>query len=176
MVVTTLHDIRLDSIMLQNLPIMLFGISLVFCLLCFLGMHCADNLYIQLHIYFAKKIELQEKLQYKSFIVMFFKMSKLMSVHKFVNFNSYLMVMSSVYIPQIHKIIYKSYANHKLNHLHRFVACWTMTMDLNHFCGIVFQHLELVLYRLDSLSKQLNCLNQFFVTRHNNSLIAVTAK
>ena len=37
---------RLESIMLQNLPIMLFGISLIFCLLClflcFLDMDYAD--------------------------------------------------------------------------------------------------------------------------------------
>ena len=37
---------RLESIMLQNLPIMLFGISLIFCLLClflcFLNMDYAD--------------------------------------------------------------------------------------------------------------------------------------
>ena len=41
---------RLESIMLQNLLIMLFGISPIFCLLCsflcFLGMHYADNLYL----------------------------------------------------------------------------------------------------------------------------------
>ena len=41
---------RLDSIMLQNLLFMLFGISPIFCLLClflcFLGMHYADNLYL----------------------------------------------------------------------------------------------------------------------------------
>ena len=41
---------RPESIMLQNLPIMLFGISLIFCLLClflcFLEMHYADNSYI----------------------------------------------------------------------------------------------------------------------------------
>ena len=41
---------RLESIMLHNLLIMLFGISPIFCLLCsflcFLGMHYADNLYL----------------------------------------------------------------------------------------------------------------------------------
>ena len=41
---------RPESIMLQNLPIMLFGISLIFCLLClflcFLDMDYADNSYI----------------------------------------------------------------------------------------------------------------------------------
>ena len=41
---------RPESIMLQNLPIMLFGISLIFCLLClflcFLDMHYADSSYI----------------------------------------------------------------------------------------------------------------------------------
>ena len=45
--------IRLESIMLQNLLIMLFGISPIFCLLCsflcFLGMHYADNLLYILH-------------------------------------------------------------------------------------------------------------------------------
>ena len=39
-------NVRLESIMLQNLPIMLFGISLIFCLLClflcFLHMDYAD--------------------------------------------------------------------------------------------------------------------------------------
>ena len=39
-------SIRLESIMLQNFPIMLFEISLIFCLLwfflCFLGMDYAD--------------------------------------------------------------------------------------------------------------------------------------
>ena len=42
-------EIRLESIMLQNLPIMLFGISLIFCLLClflcFLDMDYADISY-----------------------------------------------------------------------------------------------------------------------------------
>ena len=42
--------IRLESIMLHNLLIMLFGISPIFCLLCsflcFLGIHYADNLYL----------------------------------------------------------------------------------------------------------------------------------
>ena len=41
---------RLESIMLHNLLIMLFGISPIFCLLCsflcLLGMHYADNLYL----------------------------------------------------------------------------------------------------------------------------------
>ena len=41
---------KLESIMLQNLLIILFGISPIFCLLCsfycFLGMHYADNLYL----------------------------------------------------------------------------------------------------------------------------------
>ena len=41
---------RLGSVMLHNLLIMFFGISLIFCLLwsflCFLGMHYADNLYL----------------------------------------------------------------------------------------------------------------------------------
>ena len=41
---------RLESIMLHNLLIMLFGIFPIFCLLCsflcFLGMHYADNLYL----------------------------------------------------------------------------------------------------------------------------------
>ena len=41
--------IKVESIMLQNLFIMLFGISQIFCLLCsflcFLGMCYADNLY-----------------------------------------------------------------------------------------------------------------------------------
>ena len=41
---------KVESIMLQNLLIMLFGISPIFCLLCsflcFLGMHYADNLYL----------------------------------------------------------------------------------------------------------------------------------
>ena len=41
---------RLESIMLQTLLIMLFGISPILCLLCsfscFLGIHYADNLYL----------------------------------------------------------------------------------------------------------------------------------
>ena len=41
---------RLESIMLQNLLMMLFSISPIFCLLCsflcFLGMNYADNLYL----------------------------------------------------------------------------------------------------------------------------------
>ena len=41
---------RLESIMLHNLLIMLFGISPIFCLLCsflcFLGMHYADNIIV----------------------------------------------------------------------------------------------------------------------------------
>ena len=45
-----LQEFRPESIMLQNLPIMLFGISLIFCLLClflcFLDMNYADNSYI----------------------------------------------------------------------------------------------------------------------------------
>ena len=43
-------DCRLESIMLQNLLIMLFDISPIFCLLCsflcFLGMHHADDIYL----------------------------------------------------------------------------------------------------------------------------------
>ena len=42
-----IYTSRPESIMLQNLPIMFFGISLIFCLLClflcFLDMHYADN-------------------------------------------------------------------------------------------------------------------------------------
>ena len=43
--------VRLESIMFQNLPIMLFGISLIFCLLClflcFLNMDYADISYFK---------------------------------------------------------------------------------------------------------------------------------
>ena len=40
-------SLRLQSIMLQSLLIMSFGISPICCLLCsFLGMHYADNLYL----------------------------------------------------------------------------------------------------------------------------------
>ena len=47
--IATLQIYRPESIMLQNLPILLFGISLVFCLLClflcFLDMDYADMSY-----------------------------------------------------------------------------------------------------------------------------------
>ena len=55
------------------------------------------------------KYELQEQLQYKSFI----KCIKIdVSAAICSNFNSYLTVMSSICIPHQQLIIYKSYANH----------------------------------------------------------------
>ena len=100
-------DTRLESIMPQNLLIMLFSISPIICLLCsflcFLGMHYADNLYFIIvnscrkMIMIGIKCELQEQMQYKSFI----KMHQIDVIKNICsNFNSYLTVTSS-HIPHL---------------------------------------------------------------------------
>ena len=76
--------------MLQNLLIMLFSITPIFCLLCsflcLLGMHYADKIYSYnctfLHkmIMIGRKCNLKEQLQNK----IHKNVSKLMSVHQFV--------------------------------------------------------------------------------------------
>ena len=85
--------VRLESIMLQNLLIMLFGISVIFCLclfLCFLGTHYADNAYLYIIVHFCIKMimigvkyALQEQLQYKGFLNMYQNWCQCINIQQF---------------------------------------------------------------------------------------------
>ena len=95
---------RLESIMPQNLLIMLFSISLIFCLLCsflwFLGMHYADKIYGYNCTFLLKIImiggqcNLQEQLEYKA-SEKGIKTDVTASICS--NLNSYLTVTSSIH-------------------------------------------------------------------------------